>query len=130
MLLQVDGKFEAFLQNLANPLQLNEMRTMKEKKYQEFRDLLGNYTGSPVLRLIKDNQEALGIDPEIFELVYDGFWDLYSFHAQTQEISARKLQVWIQKIILSVRPGTEVAPTPEQDDEEEGKDGEEGEQET
>jgi len=68
---------------------------MKEKKYQEFRDLLGNYTGSPVLRLIKDNQEALGIDPEIFELVYDGFWDLYSFHAQTQEISARKLQVWI-----------------------------------
>jgi len=29
-----------------------------------------------------------------------------------------------------VRPGTEVAPTPEQDDEEEGKDGEEGEQET
>ena len=55
MLMQVDGKFEAFLQNLANPLQLNEMRTMKEKKYQEFRDLLGNYTGSPVLRLIRDN---------------------------------------------------------------------------
>ena len=53
--MQVDGKFEAFLQNLANPLQLNEMRTMKEKKYQEFRDLLGNYTGSPVLRLIRDN---------------------------------------------------------------------------
>ena len=56
---------------------------MKEKKYEEFRELLANYTGSPALRLIKENQEALGLDPEIFELVYDGFWDLYSFKPQT-----------------------------------------------
>lgn len=33
MALQVDGKYEQFLQGLANPLSINEMRTMKEKNY-------------------------------------------------------------------------------------------------
>ena len=36
------------------------------------------------------------------------------------DLSARKLQVWIQKILLSVRPGTE------EKKEEDGGDGEEG----
>ena len=124
MSIQVDGKYEQFLQGLANPLSLNEMRTMKEKNYQQFRELLSNYTGSPVLRLMKENQEALGLDPEVFDLVYEGFWDLYSFHPQCMDLSARKLQVWIQKIVLSVRPGTEVEPVDDaKDDDDEAKDG-------
>ena len=80
MNLQVDGRFEAFLANLANPLQLNEMRTMKEANYKSIRQLLTNFTGSPVLRLIRENKEALGLDPDVFDLVYEGFWDLYTFH--------------------------------------------------
>ena len=55
MAMQVDGKYEQFLQGLANPLSMNEMRTMKEKNYQQFRELMSNYTGSPVLRLMKEN---------------------------------------------------------------------------
>ena len=55
MQLQVDGKFEAFLASLANPLQLNEMRTMKEPNYSTFRKLISNFTGSPLLRLMKEN---------------------------------------------------------------------------
>jgi len=80
MLMQVDAKYEQFLNGLGNPLQINEMRTMKAGNYDTFRKLLSNFTGSPVLRLIKENQEALGLDPDVFDLVYEGFWDLYTFH--------------------------------------------------
>ena len=53
--LQVDYRYEKFLNGLANPLQLNEMRTMKADNYDNLRKLLSNFLGSPVLRLIKDN---------------------------------------------------------------------------
>ena len=56
------------------------MRTMKQDKYDDIRKLLSNFLGSPILRLIKDNQEALDMDPEVFDLIYEGFWDLYTFH--------------------------------------------------
>lgn len=105
----VDGMYEHYLtKGLKNPLKINEMRTMKENNYDTFRKMLSNYTGSPVLRLMKENQEALGLDPDVFDLVYEGFWDLYAFHPQCTDVSARKLQTWIQKIELVVRPGTEV----------------------
>ena len=124
MQIQVDGRFEAFLANLGNPLKLNEMRTMKEANYNNFRQLISNFTGSPILRLIKENQEELGLDPDIYDLVYEGFWDLYSLHPQCMDLSARKLQLWIQKINLNVRPGTEyeVADQKADDDGEENKD--------
>lgn len=98
------------------------MRTMKEDKYQDLRDLLSKFLGSPVLRLIKDNAEALDIDPEIFDLVYEGFWDLYTFHPRIRDVSARKLQVWIQKIKLSSGPDRTPA-TEAAEEEEEGGDG-------
>jgi len=44
------------------------------------------------------------MDPEIFDLVYEGFWDLYTFHPQLNDVSARKLHSWIQKIKLSSGP--------------------------
>ncbi len=40
----------------------------------------------------------------MFDLVYEGFWDLYTFHAQLRDVSARKLQGWITKIKLSSGP--------------------------
>ena len=100
----VDARYEKFLNSLGNPLQINEMRTMKELNYENLRKLLANFLGSPVLRLIKDNQEALDMDPEVFDLVYEGFWDLYTFHPQIRDVSARKLQAWIQKIRLTAGP--------------------------
>ena len=75
-----DSRFEKFLNELAKPLQLNEMRSIKSDNYDNLRKLLSKYMGSPALRLIKDNQEALGLDPDVFDLVYEGFWDLYTFH--------------------------------------------------
>lgn len=78
--LLVDCRYEKYINQLAQPLQINEMRTMKQDKYEDIRKLLTNFLGSPALRLIKDNQEALDMDPEVFDLIYEGFWDLYTFH--------------------------------------------------
>lgn len=61
----------------------------------DLRDLLTKFLGSPILRLIKDNAEALDLDPDVFDLVYEGFWDLYTFHPKIRDVSARKLQTWI-----------------------------------
>lgn len=77
---------------------------MKAENYENIRTLLSNFLGSPILRLIKENQEKLEIDADVFDLVYEGFWDLYTFHAQLRDVSARKLQGWIQKIKLSSGP--------------------------
>ena len=111
--MQVDYRYEKFLNGLANPLQLNEMRTMKADNYDNLRKLLSNFLGSPVLRLIKDNQHALDLDPDVFNLVYEGFWDLYTFHPAVRDISAKKLQTWIQKIKLSTTPDTS-PPVPDE----------------
>ena len=40
----------------------------------------------------------------MFDLVYEGFWDLYTFHTELKDVSARKLQGWIQKIKLTSGP--------------------------
>lgn len=78
---------------------------MKGENYPTMRTLLSNFLGSPVLRLIKDNQEALDMDPEVFNLVYEGFWDLYTIRDnQLRDVSARKLQAWIAKIKLTSGP--------------------------
>lgn len=78
---------------------------MKGENYPTMRTLLSNFLGSPILRLIKDNQEALDMDPEVFNLVYEGFWDLYTIRDnQLRDVSARKLQAWISKIKLTSGP--------------------------
>lgn len=52
---------------------------MKEPNYSALRELTTKHTGNPILQLIKDHQDDLGLDPDIFGLVYEGFWDLYTF---------------------------------------------------
>ena len=131
--MQVDHRFEKYLNNLANPLQLNEMRTMKEEKYTDLRTLLSNFLGSPILRLIKDNIEEFEFDPDVFDLVYEGFWDLYTFHPAVRDVSARKLQGWIQKIKLISGPERAVDSVQEEVNSADGKEenpeeGEEGEE--
>ena len=44
------------------------------------------------------------MDPEVFNLVYNSFWDLYTFKPKIRDVSARKLQAWIQKIRLISGP--------------------------
>ena len=83
---------EKFLKNLPSPLELNEIRTLKPEKYAQMRKILTNFTGSPVLKLIKDNQEELDLDPDVFDLVYEGFWDLYTLQPKVKDVSNKKLQ--------------------------------------
>lgn len=87
---EVDPFFEHFLKSLKIPLALNTMRTMKEPNLTNFRELIREKSGGIVMNLIRANQEFLGLEPGIFDLVFEGFWDLYTFKPQT-EISAKKL---------------------------------------
>lgn len=77
---------------------MNEIRSLKDDKASQLRKILTNHTGSPILKLIKDNQDALGMDPDVFDLVYEGFWDLYTLKPKIN-VSAKKLKdEWIKKI--------------------------------
>ena len=80
---------------------------MKDDKYDFMRQLLSKYMGSPALRVIKENQKALDMDPDVFNLVYEGFWDLYTLRPQLRDIRSRKLLEWIQKIKLVSGPERE-----------------------
>lgn len=75
----VDKAAEKFLNGLEKPMQLNEMRVMKEPNYSKFREILRDTAtqGDPVLKVIMNNLEELGISKATFDLVFEGFWDLY-----------------------------------------------------
>jgi hypothetical protein len=78
--IQVDDAFEKFLQNLKVPMQLNEMRTMKEPNYTQLRELLRSTYQGKIMKILHDNADHLGLDHEVFELVFEGFWEIYTFH--------------------------------------------------
>jgi len=101
------------LSNLKVPLELNQMRTMKEPNLSAFRELIRSKSGGQVMNLIRDNQEALELEPGIFDLAFEGFWDLYTFKPQVEGITAKKLQTtWLPKIKLQVNESTGVPPAP------------------
>jgi hypothetical protein len=54
--LLVGKEIETFLNTLEKPLQLNEMRVMKEANYQKFRSLLSDVSlyGDEVLALLRE----------------------------------------------------------------------------
>ena len=54
------------------------------------------------------------MDPDVFDLVYEGFFDLYTFKPKCADVSAKKLQQWITKIVLTTNP----KPAPKEDAEE------------
>lgn len=56
--------------------------------------------GDPVLRLLSKNIESLGISKNTFNIVYEGFWDLYCKKPATGELNVRKLEGWINRINL------------------------------
>jgi hypothetical protein len=103
----VDKAAEKFLNGLEKPMQLNEMRVMKEPNYGKFRDILKHLEnqGDPVLKVMMNNLEHLGISSEAFDLVFDGFWDLYCKKPQVADLNAKKLDGWINKVKLSVPVG-------------------------
>ena len=110
----VGKQIEQFLGSLEKPLQLNEMRVMKEANYQKFRSLLSDLTvyGDEVLALIREQHELFGVPSSVYDMVYEGFWDLYCKKPdQTAEIPPKKLEGFITKVKLVTPP----VPTTEED---------------
>jgi len=44
------------------------------------------------------------MDPDIFDLVYEGFWDLYCMRPRCDGITPKMILVWISRFILQVSP--------------------------
>jgi hypothetical protein len=68
---------------------------MKEANYQKFRGILSDpgLMGDEVLALMAEYAEQVGLSKAAFDMVYEGFWDLYCKkpHASA-EIPAKKLE--------------------------------------
>jgi hypothetical protein len=98
----VSNHFESFLANLEKPMKLNEMRIMKEPNYSMFRQLIRDPArmGDPIMRLMSQNIESLGIPANSFHIINEGFWDLYCKKPASSELNVRKLEGWINRINL------------------------------
>lgn len=60
---------------------------------------------------LREYQFDLGIDSDIFKLAYDGFWDVYTFKTQINDVSAKKIQTgWVPKIKLMCEQGGTLKP--------------------
>jgi hypothetical protein len=54
---------------------------------------------------MKEQGKTIGLSQKIFDLVYEGFWDLYCKKpASTQDIPVKKLEGFIQRVKLIVPP--------------------------
>lgn len=82
---------EDFLMGLEKPLALNEMRIMKESNYIKFRQILSDTSlyGDPILKIMKE--QHMGISSEVYDMVYESFWDLYCKKPKTPDILPKKL---------------------------------------
>jgi hypothetical protein len=77
-----------------------------------------------VLNTIRENQEYLELDPRVFDLVFENFWDLYTLKSSVPDINNKKLLNWINKIKLIVNDSTreesnleQVAPAGDEEEE-------------
>jgi hypothetical protein len=91
------------------------MRTMKEPNYSQLRELIRKKAGGIVLNMIRDNQQLLDLEHGIFDLAFEGFWDLYTFNPQVSDLNGKKLLSWIPKIKLQVNEMTGVPAGPVQE---------------
>ena len=61
------------------------------------------------MNLIRSHQENLGLEPGVFDLAFEGFWDMYTLHHAITEVSPKKMQTLIQnKVKLAVNEQTGV----------------------
>lgn len=73
------------------PLELNQIRTMKEPNYSDFREVLRNTSGGYALNIIREHQEELGLEAGVFDLAFEGFWDIYCLKHQFDGVSAKRM---------------------------------------
>ncbi len=105
-MLCVGKEVELFLNTLERPLQLNEMRVMKDANYTRFREILSDLElyGDPILKILREHSKDLSLSGKAFDQVYEGLWDLYCKKPQTAELNAKKLEGFVGRIKLSLPP--------------------------
>jgi len=101
--LAVSLAYANFLQGLEKPMQVGEMRVMKEPRYTQFRELVRDPAryGDRVLAQIAEHCESLGIPRNSYQMIHEGFWDIYCKKPQSTDITAKKLEGWINLIKLT-----------------------------
>eukprot|EP00347_Sterkiella_histriomuscorum_P006020 403354377 len=106
LFLQVGKTVEDFLASLEKPLQLNEMRVMKDANYQRFRQILSDTTlyGDEILQILKEQSKTLGISAKAYDMVYEGLWDIYCKKSQSPDLNPKKLEGFLQRIKLLTPP--------------------------
>ncbi len=83
---------------------------MKEANYTRFRQILSDASlyGDEILALFKSQNKALGLSKKAYDLVYEGFWDLYCKKpAVSADIPMKKLDGFIQRVKLITPPNPE-----------------------
>merc|ERR1719263_1676586 len=94
------------------------MRVMKEPNYSKLREILRDprLYGDPVMRAFAEKSDLVGVPQNTFHMIHEGFWDLYCKKPATPDLSSKKLEGWLNRIMLK-------APTtaaPEEGTEEDG----------
>jgi lauroyl/myristoyl acyltransferase len=91
---------------------------MKEPNYSQLRSLISATKQGKVLQIMHDYSGDLGLDPEVFDMVFEGFWDIYTFKPRVLDVSGKKMVTWIPKVNLRVNKTTAKVEEPEEGDEE------------
>jgi len=91
------------------------MRVMKEPNYSKLREILRDprLYGDPLLRVFAEKSDLVGVPQNTYNMVFEGFWDLYCKKPATPDLTSKKLEGWINRILLK-------APTSAPPDEAEG----------
>jgi len=100
--LVIGHAYQKFLEGLEKPMKLNEMRNMKEPNYSKLREVLRDprLYGDPIMRAFAEKSELVGVPNNTYHMVHEGFWDLYCKKPATPDLTAKKLEGWINRIML------------------------------
>lgn len=101
----VGHAYQRFIEGLEkNPMKLNEMRIMKEPNYSKLRSIIRDprVYGDAVMRAFAEKSELVGVPTNSFHMIHEGFWDLYCKKPATPDLTAKKLDGWINRILLKV----------------------------
>jgi len=112
-------------------MQINTgMRLMKEPNYSKFRQLIRDPAqyGDKVLARMFESCEKIGVSQNSYQLIYEGFWDLYCRKPASTDLNAKKLEPWSNLINLKVplysrAEEKSIHDSIEAEEDEEGKEG-------
>lgn len=100
----VGHAYDKFISGLERPLKLNDMRNMKEPNYSRLREILRDprLYGDPIMRVFAEKSELVGVPSNSYHMIFEGFWDLYCKKPATPDLSSKKLEGWINRILLKL----------------------------